>query len=156
MKQQKSAGLVVYCLKNNEPYFLMLKYQTYWGFTKGLLEEGEDNRTAAIREAEEEAGLKNLEILQDFEEKQSFFFKLDGELIKKDCTFFLAKTSESQASETKISLEHGDFCWLRLNDAIQKTRIKANKELLKKAYEFILKYERANPRGKLSFYNSSG
>lgn len=142
MQEQKSAGLIVYYLKENKPYFLMLKYPSYWGFAKGLIEKGENEIKAAIREVEEETGLNNLNIIPRFEEKQNFFFKLKGELIRKECTFFLAKTTLEEAEKTKISFEHEDFAWLPLEQAIARTRIKANKELLKKANEFILEYER--------------
>lgn len=142
MKQQKSAGLVLYYLKDSVPFFLMLKYPSYWGFTKGLLEENEDEKSAALREAEEEAGIKHIEIIPGFEEHQEFFFKLNGELIKKNAVFFLAKTSEAEAKKTKISWEHKDFLWLTLEDAVKLTKVKPNKILLKKAYDFIIENEK--------------
>jgi len=142
MEYQKSAGLIVYYLKENKPYFLLLKYPSYWGFTKGLLEKDEDEKKAALREAEEETGLKDFEIIPGFEEKQTFFFRFKGKTIKKEATFFLAKTSEKEAENTKISWEHGDFIWLPLEEAIAKTRVKPNKEMLKKANEFILAFDK--------------
>ncbi len=142
MKEQKSSGVIVYYLQENKPVFLMLKYPSYWGFSKGLIEENEDSRKAAIRELEEEAGIKVSSLIPGFEEKQEIFFKFKGEFIKKQITFFLAKITLEQAKATKISFEHEDFKWLPLDEAVAVTRIKANKELLKKAYDFILYYEK--------------
>ncbi len=142
MIEQKSSGVVVYYLSNGKPYFLMLKYPSYWGFSKGLIEQGEDEKKAAIRELEEEAGIKIKEIIPGFIEKQQLFFKFKGEFIKKHVVLFLAKITEHQAQETKISWEHDAFSWLGLEEAVARTRIKANKELLKKAYDFIIEYEK--------------
>ncbi|MCX6748751.1 MAG: NUDIX domain-containing protein [Candidatus Pacearchaeota archaeon] len=142
MIEQKSAGVVVYYLKDGQPIFLLLKYPSYWGFSKGLIEQGEDEKQAAIRELEEEVGIKVENFISGFEEKQTLFFKFKGEFIRKQVVLFLARVTEQQANSTKISWEHEEFVWLNLDDAISRTRIKANKELLKKAYEFITEYEK--------------
>jgi 8-oxo-dGTP pyrophosphatase MutT (NUDIX family) len=123
-------------------FLLLLKYPTYWGFSKGLIEDNENEKQAALREIEEEANIKNIEIIPGFENKQRFFFKLKGELIKKDCIFFLAKTTEEEAEKTKISFEHEDFAWLSLEEAINKTRVKNNKKLLEEAEKFIQDHEK--------------
>jgi len=142
MKLQKSSGVIVYYLSGGKPVFLMLKYPSYWGFSKGLIEPGEDEKQAAIRELEEETGIKITSLIPGFEEKQNLFFKFKGEFIKKEVVLFLAKISEEQAKETKISWEHDAFSWLNLGDAISITRIKANKDLLKKTSDFILEFEK--------------
>jgi predicted NUDIX family NTP pyrophosphohydrolase len=61
-----SAGLLMYSRKNSlkvflvhpgGPYF-MKKDDDYWGIPKGLTEEDEDHLQAAVREFEEETGIK--------------------------------------------------------------------------------------------------
>lgn len=144
VKYEFSAGLIVY-YKDNEIKFLLLRYPTkskYWGFPRGLIEKDEASEKTALRELKEETGISKAEIISGFKEKQEWFFKFKGELIKKQAIFFLAKTTKQEAEKVKISFEHEDFVWLTYEDALKKMKIKNNKELLKKAYEFILKHEK--------------
>lgn len=55
---EKSAGAVLYEIKNNEiNYLLILDFNGNWGFPKGHLENGETNEQAALREIKEEVGI---------------------------------------------------------------------------------------------------
>jgi len=146
VEYQKSAGVLVYC-DDNGIKFLLLKYKTYWGFVKGLIEGGEGVVDAAVRELGEETGIKNVKIIPGFEKKQEWFFRAEGKLVRKKAIYFLVKVSKEAADKVKISHEHEEFAWLSYDDAIEKMKIKANKELLKKAYDFIKEYEK---QGKLS------
>ena len=65
MSLVQAGGLVVYRLKENDPLssveFLLLQAidrDHHWTPPKGHLDPGEDFMTAALRETEEEAGLK--------------------------------------------------------------------------------------------------
>ncbi|MEM4230406.1 MAG: NUDIX domain-containing protein [Candidatus Pacearchaeota archaeon] len=137
MKYEESAGAILFYLENREPKFLLLKYPTYWGFAKGLIEKGEEAEETARREVEEETGFKNIEILPDFKFVQEWFYRFDGELIKKKAIFFLAKVKKEEADKVKLSLEHEAFSWDSYEQAIEKMKIKNNREMLTKAYEFI-------------------
>lgn len=54
--------------------YLLLNDGNIWGFPKGLLEKGEDEKETAIREAKEETGLEDLKF-KDFKERISYFYK---------------------------------------------------------------------------------
>ncbi len=56
---RKAAGGLVLNKQNQRLY---IKRRGLWDLPKGHLEKGEKNRTAAIREVEEECGIKNLKI----------------------------------------------------------------------------------------------
>jgi len=67
MSELISAGLLMYTRKNNELKFFLVhpggpffknKDNGYWSIPKGLSEEGEDLLAAAMREFEEETGIK--------------------------------------------------------------------------------------------------
>ncbi|MBM3234585.1 NUDIX domain-containing protein [Candidatus Pacearchaeota archaeon] len=143
MKNEKSSGAVVFYLEenSNEPKFLLLKYPTYWGFAKGWLEQGETEDEAARREIKEEANL-DVNFIPGFKHSQKWFFKLKGELINKEAVFFLAQISEKEADKVRISEEHDDFKWLNLKEALKLIKIKSNREMLEKAYDFILEFEK--------------
>ena len=61
-----SAGAIVYTLIDEQIYYLLtLDFHGNWGFPKGHLEAGESEEEAALREIEEEAGVK-VELDKDF------------------------------------------------------------------------------------------
>jgi len=140
MKNEKSAGAVIYYY-DGEPYFLLLKYKNYWGFAKGLIEENESEEETASREVKEETSLE-VKFIPGFKERQKWFFRLNGELINKEASYFLAKVSKDDADKVKISFEHEDFKWLNLDDCLKLVKIKANKELLEKTENFIREIEK--------------
>lgn len=146
MPREKSAGAIIYHLKDNMPHYLLLHYPSgHWEFAKGHIEEGEDPEEAAKREIEEETGIKDLEIIPGFKEYIKYFFRksydLKGEAKKrapwvfKLVVFYLAKT---KSEDVKISKEHKDFIWLPYNQAVKKLTYKNAKILLNKANEYII------------------
>lgn len=136
MKQEKSAGAVIYYI-DKEPKFLLLKYKTYWGYVKGIIEKDESIEETIKREAKEEVDL-DIKISPGFKHEQNWFFKFNGELVKKQAIFLLAEVSKEEAEKTKISFEHEGFAWLNKEQALKRMKIKNNKEMLEDAYEYIL------------------
>jgi len=141
VKKQSSAGILIYFKENEEIKFLFLKYKTYWGFAKGIMEENESEEQTAVREAKEETNL-DVTIIPGFKHEQRWFFRFENNLIAKKAIFFIAKVSKEQSNEVKISEEHEAYSWLSLNEAEKVMKIKSNKEMLRKAYDFILEYEK--------------
>lgn len=137
MRHEESSGAVIFYLEKNEPIFLLLKYPTYWGFAKGIIEENESIEETARREVEEETGFKNLEIIPGFSFIQEWFYRFNGELIRKKATFLLATVDKTDSGKVKLSEEHEAFEWLSFEEAMKKMKIKNNKEMLTKALEFI-------------------
>jgi len=67
MSTKKSAGILLYKIKNNEPYFLLVhpggpfwknKDHHAWSIPKGEIENDEEAFSAALREFNEETGMK--------------------------------------------------------------------------------------------------
>ena len=64
MKEERSAGVVIFLEKPEGIHFLLLNYPTgHWDFVKGKIEQGENNHQTAIREAKEETGISDLEFI---------------------------------------------------------------------------------------------
>lgn len=141
-KQEKSAGAIIYYIEKDKPKFLLLKYTTYWGFAKGIIESGESIEETIRREIKEETGLKDIEIIPGFQFKQNWFYKTEDNLVRKEAFFLLAKVSKEEAEKVKISHEHEDFDWLTYEEALKTMKIKQNREMLKAAYKFIKEYEK--------------
>lgn len=137
MKSEKSAGAVIFRREDGKLLYLLLLHPTYWGFVKGIVEKNESEEETAKREAQEEAGLTDISILKGFKEGLKWFYKFENELINKEAVFFLAET---KTKNVKISSEHNDFKWCSFEDAINLMDIENNRELLKKADNFLKKY----------------
>ena len=139
MKQEYSAGVIVYCIENDQNLFLLLHYVSgHWDFPKGHLEPGETNQQAAHRELKEETGLT---VLLDplFVEKLTYFFYNAHiqQKVYKTVTFFLGKANSKKVI---ISFEHKGFVWLPYNQALQQLTYKNAQVILQEA-EKTLKNE---------------
>lgn len=149
MPQEKSAGAIIFTIKDNIPYYLLLHYPSgHWEFARGHGEPGESEEVTARREIAEETDIKDLSIIPGFKEYSKFSFRktygLTGEAKKrapwvfKIVTLFLAQTF---TENVKISKEHKGFAWLPYEEAHKKL-IKNAKEILKKANDFLISTKR--------------
>ena len=136
MREQKSAGIVLFRNASNKNEFLLLNYpQGHWYFVKGKVEEGETPHETALRETKEETGISDIEFIDGFEESVEYDFRFKNENIHKKVIFFLAKTNEKKIT---LSHEHNDFVWLEYDDALKKTTFRNAKNVLSKTNEFLL------------------
>ena len=134
MKQERSAGAVIF-RKGKEINYLLLHYEAgHWDFPKGHIEEKEAELDAVKREIREETGIDNIELVPNFKEKIQYYYKLNEELMHKGVVFYLAKTEEEKV---KISFEHIGYIWLPYDKAMEKLTFKNAKEMLKKANAFL-------------------
>jgi len=134
MREQKSAGIVLFRNASNKNEFLLLNYpQGHWDFIKGKVEPGETPHETASRETKEETGISDIEFIDGFEESVEYNFKFKNEDIHKTVVFFLAKTNEKKIT---LSHEHNDFVWLEYNDALKKTTFEMRKMCYQKQMNF--------------------
>ena len=130
---EKSAGAVVFYRGTNIEYLLI--YSTYWEFPKGLIDAGEDEETAALREAREETGLA-VQFVPGFRQEINYFYRRAGALIRKQVVYFLAEASDQKI---KLSWEHKDAKWLSFDAALAELKYENARETLQKANEFLSK-----------------
>lgn len=137
MKEENSAGVVIYNIKPDGNHFLLLHYPTgHWDFVKGKIEYGETYHQTALRETREETGISDLEFVEGFEEKINYYFQFEGELIYKQVVFFLAKT---KTDKVNVSHEHLDYTWLNYDEAFEKLTYPNAKNILSKANTLLRK-----------------
>ncbi len=135
-----SAGVILYRKDVKTPVYLLLHYENkdtgknHWDFPKGHIEKGETLKQTAIRELEEETGIKGVELIEGFKEEVSYFFRKEGKFISKKVIFFLAETKQEKI---KLSFEHIGYKWLPYKEAFDQVTFKNAKNVLEKAHKFL-------------------
>lgn len=144
-KQERSAGGIIYYInEEGKPIFLLLQNtlkKTYWEFPKGKIEKGEKLEQTAVREAKEETSIENLQLIPGFKYALDWYFRFEGQLIRKEAVFFLLKINKEEKTKVKINKEHQQFAWMDFETAMKEINIKSNKTMLREANDNILKYE---------------
>jgi len=132
---EKSCGIVVVSKCDDVEKFLLLRYpQGHWEFPKGHVEEEETEQGTALRELDEETGLKEINLIDGFREVMNYKFTYDGKMISKDVVFFLGIVN---CNTIDLSYEHQDYDWFEYDDAIAKVTFKNARTILRKAKEFL-------------------
>ncbi len=135
MRNEVSSGIIVFKRTEGNIMFLFLKRREgFLDFPKGHVEEGENNTQAAKRETFEEAGI-NCRIIPGFEERTKYYFNFNGENIRKDLIMFLGEVQGE--TPVKISHEHVGYEWLSYDEAMAQLKYPNQKEIIKKAMEYI-------------------
>ena len=132
-----SAGGVVY--KQDPDWQILLiqpedsKRPSGWSLPKGTIEKGEKADAAALREVKEEAGVE-AEVVQKIDDIE-YFFRWQGELVKKKVRFFLMKYLSGeptcQAGETSAAV------WHKAEAVLPIMAYKGEKEIVEKAITLI-------------------
>lgn len=93
-KHELSAGGIVFKQKEDKPLWLIVKHSKHegWIFPKGLIGDDKDEsmEEAALRETEEEGGVK-ARIIGKVKNPVQYFYKFKGDLIEKKVYYFLMK-----------------------------------------------------------------
>ncbi len=118
-KKQVVAGFVIFRRTvDGIKYLLLYKRGAYWNFPKGHFKPGERSIDTALRELEEETGIKknDLHILPNFRAYERFHFQVGSQRIYDTVILFLA---EARNAEVRIEpREHSGFAWFLYPDAI--------------------------------------
>lgn len=134
MKREISAGGIVWNRKTDKILLIRDSYGR-WALPKGVIEKGETSEQAAVREVQEETGLKNLKIIEKLGEIK-YYYQLKGEKIFKIVIFFLMETEDI---ELKHEWEIKEAQWFEPQEALGKIEYKNSKSLLSKAIEKLRK-----------------
>ena len=136
MKREKSCGMILYYKGEKGIEYLLLHHpQGHFSFPKGHIEKNDKNdQETAIRELEEETGIKDAIFEKKFKTYIKYSFKHENQTIFKIVYFYLART---KTKKVKLSHEHVDFIWLTYDEAYKKATFENTKKILKKANEYL-------------------
>ncbi|HEY5610864.1 MAG TPA: NUDIX hydrolase [Thermoanaerobaculia bacterium] len=131
--REHSAGGAVLRMHDGivEVAMIATKKKTRWGLPKGAVSQGETEEQAAVREVEEETGLR-AEIVGP-PETIEYFFRGGSALIQKRVDFYLMRFL---GGDIRPQLEEvDDAAWIPLPEAIQKAAFDSERKLLGKILE---------------------
>lgn len=117
-KKQVVAGFVIFRRTTDGIKFLLLyRRGSYWNFPKGHFKPGERSIDTALRELEEETGLKknDVRIFPNFRAYERFQFQVGNQKIFDTVILFLGETRKA---EIRIEpREHSGYAWFLHQDA---------------------------------------
>lgn len=137
IKREFSAGGVVFKKGKNKPLWLVGKHSGYkkWVLPKGLIEEGERGIDTAVREVEEEMGVRAHPVKDKPVHKVSYFYRNNKALIGKQVSFYLMEYENGDPTNHGWEME--DARWLTYNEARDKLAFEGEKEALEKAKDIV-------------------
>ncbi len=130
-----SSGGVVYRWENGNPLFLLLtsNKRGVWCLPKGLIEQDEDEVTAAMREVREETGVSRVK-LRGKVGLIRYQFGFRSKTFDKTVHFYLFETDQADA---KVGTEHDAMEWMPYDKALETISYPNEKEMLSKAWSMI-------------------
>ncbi|OGZ95846.1 MAG: hypothetical protein A2847_01280 [Candidatus Sungbacteria bacterium RIFCSPHIGHO2_01_FULL_50_25] len=156
MSVERAAGIIIYRDTPEGRKYLLLRasrdestlapgkrVKEFWDFPKGRLEKGETGLEAAGREAEEEAGLDDIEIIQGFKQTVQYFTFRTGKPVPKYVAMFLGRVASKAVT---LSWEHDEYLWLGYEDAKKRITISKMKDALQAAEDFL---QKNRPKGRV-------
>lgn len=105
MEKVYAAGAIIFRKEKAGTLYLLVfsGRNGIWGFPKGHIEPGEDEKTAAVREIFEETGIREFRWVEDFRKEDVYVIpRGSGEMIEKHSIYYLAET---KAPEVRVDGE---------------------------------------------------
>jgi 8-oxo-dGTP pyrophosphatase MutT (NUDIX family) len=131
-RHEHSAGFIVFREVAGRREYLVMRDRNYWSFPKGHLEEGEDEPAAARREAREEIGLSDVEVIPGF--RRELRYPLPGTGLEKLSVYFAARAlAEPDPSGAEVT----ETRWLALEEVLPLLGFDETREMLREADAFL-------------------
>lgn len=136
MVDKISAGIIPYRIRNGDRQYLVLKSRTGdWEFPKGTIENNESYEQAALRELYEETGIKNIELIDDFEKEYTYDFKIGNQNVNKKVYLYIGCVSNDNVN---LSNEHSDYQWCDYQNTYNTLTHKSVSNILEDANQYMV------------------
>ncbi len=139
LKTQVSSGGVIF-RKNNgivEIALIAVKGGNVWCLPKGVIDKGEIHEMTAIREVEEETGLKGKIIDKLGKITYWYYIKDKNAKCKKTVHFFLMEYEGGDISDHDWEVDSA--AWFPIEEALKKANYRGEKEIIEKARKKLIK-----------------
>ena len=135
-KREFSAGGAVYKKENSQVLWLICKHSGYhkWVLPKGLIDEGEKAEETAVREVEEECGIKT-KIIAKIPEPEKYIYTMNNVKIFKMVFYFLLEYISGDINNHDFEME--DVGWFEFGEAKEKLNFHGAKKVLEKARQLL-------------------
>lgn len=132
-----SSGCVVYKREGDDIYLLMILDRFgYWTFPKGKVEDGESLEETAIREVEEETGLR-VKIERYIRETNYTYTNENRESIEKTVYWYLASATSGELNPRYGEIRKAK--WVQIDFAIELCGYSSDKETIREIYDLLVK-----------------
>jgi 8-oxo-dGTP pyrophosphatase MutT (NUDIX family) len=140
-KQEFSAGGAVYKKEDGQILWLVCKHSGYhkWVLPKGLVEKGEGLEETAVREVEEECGIKT-KVVAKIHEPEKYIYTMNGTKIFKMVNYFLLEYVSGDVANHDFEMEEVE--WLEFEAAKEKLNFHGAKKVLEKARQLLADKEK--------------
>jgi len=138
MKFEFSAGGIVFKKEHEQTMILLAQHSQHhgWVFPKGLIgdhKKGESKENTAIREVEEETGVK-ASILKQLE-PVTYWYVFDGQKIKKTVYYFLMEYVSGDTTHHDMEMENVE--WLPVDEVENRLTYQSDKKVWVEAKQLI-------------------
>ena len=139
---EMSFGIVPVCKKGAGIYeFCLVQYAAgHWGIPKGHREGLETKEQTARRELFEETGIGSIDILPHITLSEKYSFVKNGSTHHKNVLYFVGMVDPLNTKGlTRVAGEIIGKEWLSYKDALKRLTYAESKDILKKAYEYVVR-----------------
>ena len=135
-KREFSAGGAVYKKNGDKILWLVCQHSGYhkWVLPKGLIDPGEKSAETAVREVEEETGVKT-KIIAKIPEPEKYIYTMNGTRIFKLVQYFLMEYVSGDIANHDFEMEAVE--WLPYEEASKKLNFHGAKTVLEKAKKLL-------------------
>jgi bis(5'-nucleosidyl)-tetraphosphatase len=137
LQKDFAAGVVIFRIDEDgsRSYLVIKNHAGHWELPKGHSEPGEEWIQTALREATEETGIDDIELIPDFSRQTRYVFRdRKRGIIQKVVCFALGRT---KSESVRLSYEHTDFLFLPIEQAIARLTHAATRAVLHDAEVFL-------------------
>jgi len=136
MKREFSAGGAVFKKSGKKVFWLVAKHSGYhkWVLPKGLIDPGEKSADTAVREVEEETGIK-AKIVAKIPGAEKYVYTMNGEKIFKLVVYYLMEYVSGDVKDHDFEME--EVVWLEYEEAKKRLNFRGAKEVLGKAKKLL-------------------
>jgi len=136
-RREFSSGGAVFKKEKGKILWLVCRHSGYhkWVLPKGLIDKGETAEQTAVREVEEECGIKT-RIIAKIPEPEKYIYTMNGQKIFKLVQYFLMEYISGDIADHDFEMEAVE--WLEFDKAKERLNFHGAKTVLEKAKNLLV------------------